>query len=55
MVLFTNPITQMNTTESVGFKIAVHPQELAPFPNTQGYFGEVGRSIDFVLSEARFD
>jgi hypothetical protein len=55
MVLFTNPITYMNTTESVGFKIAVHPQEYSPFPNMWGHFGDVGRSIDFVLSEARFD
>jgi hypothetical protein len=55
MVLFTNPITYLNSTESKGFKIAMHSQDYNPFPNTEGYFGDVGKSIDFILSEASFN
>jgi hypothetical protein len=55
MVLFTSPITYMNTTESIGFKVAVHRQDYTPHPNNEGYFGEVGQSIDFAVNEARFN
>jgi hypothetical protein len=42
----------MNSTESKGFKVVMHSQNYSPFPNTEGYFEEVGKSADFVLSEA---
>ncbi|KAI6219489.1 hypothetical protein M3Y99_01661500 [Aphelenchoides fujianensis] len=54
MVLFTNPITYLHSTESKGFKIVPHAQDYAPFPNTEGYFGAVGESIRFVLDENRY-
>jgi hypothetical protein len=41
MVLFTNPVTYLNSTESKGFKIVVHSQDYTPFPNTEGYFGGI--------------
>jgi hypothetical protein len=41
----------MNTTEFIGFKIAIHRQEYHPHPNAEGYFGQVGQSIDFALDE----
>jgi hypothetical protein len=54
IVLFANPITYMNSTESKGFKVAIHRQDYTPFPNNEGYLGDVGQSIDFVIGEASF-
>jgi hypothetical protein len=44
----------MNSTESKGFKVVMHSQNYHPHPNNEGYLGDVGQSIDFVISEARF-
>ncbi|KAI6203952.1 Degenerin [Aphelenchoides besseyi] len=54
MVLFTNPITYLNSTESKGFKVVLHDQDYNPFPNTEGYFGAVGESIRFIVEEDRY-
>jgi hypothetical protein len=51
MILFTNPATYLNSTESKGFKITIHSQDYSPFPNTEGYFGDVGKSLRFILKE----
>jgi hypothetical protein len=44
----------MNSTESKGFKVVMHSQNYHPHPNNEGYLGDVGQSIDFVIGEARF-
>jgi hypothetical protein len=44
----------MNSTESKGFKVVVHLQDYHPHPNNEGYLGDIGQSIDFIVSEASF-
>ncbi|KAI6208646.1 hypothetical protein M3Y96_00137000 [Aphelenchoides besseyi] len=54
MILFTNPITYLKSTESKGFKIVLHDQAYNPFPNTEGYFGAVGESVRFTVEKDRY-
>lgn len=50
MILYNDVSDYLPSTEYVGFKVVVHPQDTAPFPNTEGYFTAVGTSTKFSAS-----
>ncbi|KAI6224397.1 Degenerin unc-8 [Aphelenchoides fujianensis] len=51
LVLFNNVSDYLPSTEYVGFKVVIHPQDYSPFPNTEGYMSAVGSAARLAASE----